>query len=331
MGWMLQKEAINGKLTNKALIRLTQFKLELKKAGIDDATAKSIVDRIEMSAKLAGESKVRFLEELKASQPIIDKIVKEEVSTDNYKLMRGLALLNGLTSGLTKDEINVEDYISSFNRSISYAIADIADRYNKIQLFIGDNPNKIETPEEKANNWIIQNQKFIDDKLKEHGLSTDDTDLKDGITFIGNNKSYTGIVKEAIESPLAQAGVEIEQVIRRALIDSNKFIELSDSKVEMDNRTETISKTARLEVGRLFQQKIHMMRAFVGFKNPYVYDFKGQGRGAGPHFWEIYETALAAGHDGIILKNIHDRGPNDNIVSVAKGKENHIVVTDTTI
>jgi hypothetical protein len=74
-----------------------------------------------------------------------------------------------------------------------------------------------------------------------------------------------------------------------------------------------------------------MMRAFVGFKNPYVYDFKGQGRGAGPHFWEIYETALAAGHDGIILKNIHDRGPNDNIVSVAKGKENHIVVTDTTL
>ena len=79
------------------------------------------------------------------------------------------------------------------------------------------------------------------------------------------------------------------------------------------------------------ENRSRMMRSFIGYKNPFVYDFKGQGRSAGPRFGEIYRQALASGHDGIILQNIHDRGPNDNILSIPIGREKAIFVTDTSL
>jgi len=90
----------------------------------------------------------------------------------------------------------------------------------------------------------------------------------------------------------------------------------------------------RDEINRITNPDIlshRMMRSFVGFNNPFVYDFRGEGRSAGPRFGEIYAQAIANGHDGIILQNIHDRGPNDNIVSIPIGREKAIFVTDTSL
>jgi hypothetical protein len=119
--------------------------------------------------------------------------------------------------------------------------------------------------------------------------------------------------------------------ITKEQFDAYWYQQQSEFRVEQDvDSLDFISS----EWNRYFHPEINpslMMRSFVGFKNPYVYDFKGQGRSAGPRFGQIYKTALANGHDGIILKNIHDRGPNDNIVSIAMGKENQIAVTDTSL
>lgn len=119
--------------------------------------------------------------------------------------------------------------------------------------------------------------------------------------------------------------------ITKEQFDAYWYQQQSEFRVEQDvDSLDFISS----EWNRYFHPEIkasRMMRSFVGFKNPYVYDFKGQGRSAGPRFSQIYKTALANGHDGIILQNIHDRGPNDNIVSIAVGNEKNIAVTDTSL
>jgi hypothetical protein len=86
---------------------------------------------------------------------------------------------------------------------------------------------------------------------------------------------------------------------------------------------------------RNFREKdftTQQLRSAIGFKNPFVYDFKGS------FYREIkYDTviqqAASAGHDGVIMLNTFDGGHEiDNIYVTLKGNEGtHIAVIDSSL
>jgi hypothetical protein len=53
----------------------------------------------------------------------------------------------------------------------------------------------------------------------------------------------------------------------------------------------------------------------IVMENPYVYDYFGMGRGPS-RFSTIIEQAKEAGHDGVVLRNVSDGGPQDDIFVV---------------
>ncbi|MGY5853654.1 MAG: hypothetical protein RTU92_08830, partial [Candidatus Thorarchaeota archaeon] len=55
------------------------------------------------------------------------------------------------------------------------------------------------------------------------------------------------------------------------------------------------------------------------FKNPYVKDYGGMDYREESYF-DVIKKAKAAGHDGVILTNTSDGGPNDNIFIAFKGE-----------
>ncbi len=165
----------------------------------------------------------------------------------------------------------------------------------------------------------------IEDMLENAGYAFEDV-LRDNNNVLQTMPSFKGEAWDAIKEEATENGITEDNFLAYW----NR--ELADRRVDSDSENAVFESASGWNA--YFNPDVprsRMMRAFVGFKNPYVYDFKGQGRSAGPRFGEIYKTALANGHDGIILQNIHDRGPNDNIVSVSIGNENHIAVIDTSL
>ena len=175
--------------------------------------------------------------------------------------------------------------------------------------------NKSDSPEVSANKIIISWENYMGGK-----------------SLIDYYLQFGGINMDHV-SP--QTAVMIENVVRDVITSELKTEKWSNNLLEnkvADSQHRKMRDFVGKSLANLYYDKnVRMMRSFVGFKNPFVYDFKGEGRSAGPRFGEIYSQAIANGHDGIILQNIHDRGPNDNIVSVPIGREKAIFVTDTTI
>ena len=140
------------------------------------------------------------------------------------------------------------------------------------------------------------------------------------------------------EVPEGQWNITSDDVFR-VLSDYDEIIHIDPD----DDYTPWAKKALLRDIGRRYDglglalehandpDPAHVMDLYLSIQNPYVFDYEGKDRySVGVSYAEIISKAKAAGHDGVILKNTYDNGPQDNIYIVFEPEQIKSIENDGT-